>query len=107
MTASGTGQYRHQTPDGRPVMTCLDWSGRDGVRHWGGGGLHSCRSCQQPTFLVDGAGRPQHKACAELEADRAAGQLPRQAVGAAEADALPADLDSPAASLAPEMELQW
>jgi hypothetical protein len=88
-------------------MTCLDWSGRDGVRHWGGGQLRSCRNCQQPTLLVDGAGRPQHKACAELEADRTGGQLPRQEACAAEADARLADLDSPAASPAPEMELQW
>jgi hypothetical protein len=61
--------YPHQTPDGKPVTTCLDWSGRDGVRHFGGGQLHPCRNCDRPTILIDG--RPQHKACAESEAEAA------------------------------------
>jgi hypothetical protein len=45
----------------------LDWSGRDGVRHWGGGELRPCRTCGQPAFLLDNDGRPQHKTCAERE----------------------------------------
>lgn len=54
-----------------PGPTILDWSGRDGVRHWGGGRTRSCRSCGQPAFLVDDHGAPQHKVCAEAEADAA------------------------------------
>jgi hypothetical protein len=56
-----------------PGPTVLDWSGRDGVRHWGGGQARSCRSCHQPAFLVDDGGRPQHKVCAEVEARAEAG----------------------------------
>ena len=33
-------------------MTILDWSWRDGVQHWGGGTLRTCRSCETPTLLV-------------------------------------------------------
>jgi hypothetical protein len=62
--------HPHQTPDGHTVTTVLDWTGRDGVNHWGGT-LRSCRSCSQPTRLVDGSQRPQHKVCAEREADLA------------------------------------
>jgi hypothetical protein len=62
-----TAGYPHQTPDGKPVTTCLDWSGRDGVNHYGGGQLRPCRSCGQPALLIDAAGQPQHKACAEHE----------------------------------------
>ena len=62
--------YSHQTPDGYQVSTWLDWTGRDGINHWGGT-LRSCRSCDQPTRLVDNSQRPQHKVCAEREADLA------------------------------------
>jgi hypothetical protein len=62
--------HPHQTPDGHTVTTVLDWTGRDGVNHWGGQ-LRSCRSCEQPTRLVDSSQQPQHKACAELEVDQA------------------------------------
>jgi hypothetical protein len=66
--------YPHQTPDGRPVTVCLDWSGRDGVRHYGDGRPRPCRSCGRWSLLLDDAGRPQHKVCAEAEAGR--GQEP-------------------------------
>jgi hypothetical protein len=59
--------YPHQAPDGTPVTTCLDWSGRDGVDHYGGGQMRPCRSCGQPALLVDADGQPQHKVCAERE----------------------------------------
>lgn len=49
-------------------MTVLDWSGRDGVQHWGGGQLRACRSCQAPALLLDDQGQPRHKTCAEREA---------------------------------------
>jgi hypothetical protein len=49
-------------------VTCFDWSGRDGVSHWGGT-PRPCRSCQRPTPLLDDVGRPQHKTCAERDAD--------------------------------------
>jgi hypothetical protein len=54
-----------------PSPVSLDWSGRDGARHWGGGALRSCRTCHEPALLIDDQGRPQHKACAEAEAVRA------------------------------------
>jgi hypothetical protein len=60
--------HPHQTPDGHTVTTVLDWTGRDGVNHWDGQ-LRSCRSCHQPTRLLDGRQRPQHKVCAEREAE--------------------------------------
>ena len=63
--------YRNETPDGTPVTTCLDWSGRDGVNHWGGGQLRPCRNCGQPAFLTDAQRRPQHKVCAEAEYEAA------------------------------------
>jgi hypothetical protein len=108
MTATGKGRYPHQTPDGHPVMSCLDWSGRDGVRHWGGGDMRSCRSCRRQTLLVDAEGRPQHKACAEREADLAdvaVREVPPQATLAAEAGTLTPEPASPAGAATPELEL--
>jgi hypothetical protein len=54
-------------PDG---LAYLDWSGRDGVRHWGGGECRPCRSCGRAALLVGDDGRPQHKVCAERELER-------------------------------------
>ncbi|WP_214327923.1 hypothetical protein [Nonomuraea sediminis] len=59
----------------------LDWSGEDGISHWGGGQRRPCRVCGNPAFLVDDDGRPCHKVCAETEARTAA---------AAAASAIPA-----------------
>jgi hypothetical protein len=47
----------------------LNWSGRDGVQHWGGN-RRPCRICGKPAFLIDDQGRPCHKVCAETEPDQ-------------------------------------
>lgn len=57
-------EHPHQTPDGRTVTLHLDWTGSE---HWGGK-PRACRSCSQPTRLLDDQAQPQHKACAEAEA---------------------------------------
>jgi hypothetical protein len=51
----------------------LDWSGKDGVKHYGGGRTLPCRSCGNPALLRDDDGRPQHKVCAESELQKNGG----------------------------------
>jgi hypothetical protein len=70
-----TSQERHypqpqQAPGGGTYTASLNWDGKDGVRHYGGGQLRPCRSCGRPALLVDDLGRPQHKVCAEYELER-------------------------------------
>jgi hypothetical protein len=40
----------------------LDW---DNPIHWNGGRRQPCIHCERPAFLLDAAGRPAHKLCAE------------------------------------------
>ncbi|WP_431976019.1 hypothetical protein [Micromonospora haikouensis] len=54
----------HVTTVNGQVFVSLDWSD-----HQTGGNLR-CRLCQRPTLLVDCAGRPCHKTCAENETAR-------------------------------------
>jgi len=48
------------------VKAALDWSD---PRHWRAGTAQPCRYCQQWTPLLDSAGRPAHKLCAEKAID--------------------------------------
>jgi len=48
------------------VNTILDWSASS---HWQAGAAQPCRYCQQWTPLLDSAGRPAHKLCAEKAID--------------------------------------
>ena len=43
-------------------MIHLDW---DEPIHWNGGRRNPCTHCGRPTFLLDAARRPAHKACAQ------------------------------------------
>ena len=48
-------------PEYRPGML-LDWSSS---RHWNYDGPQLCRYCGKDAFLLDSAGHPAHKVCAE------------------------------------------
>ena len=52
---------RAPQPEYRPGML-LDWSSS---RHWNYDGPQHCRYCGQHAFLLDSAGHPAHKVCAE------------------------------------------
>jgi hypothetical protein len=61
--------HPHQTPDGKTTTVWLDWGDSS---HYGGP-VRSCESCGQGTRTLNGAGDPQHKACAEYELGRSRG----------------------------------
>lgn len=48
-------------PEYRPG-TLLDWSSS---KHWNHRGPAPCRYCGRPACLLDSAGHPAHKTCAE------------------------------------------
>jgi hypothetical protein len=56
-------KHTHQTPDGKTTTTWLDW--RDSSHY--GTVLRPCGTCGQGTRLLNDAGDPQHKTCAEYE----------------------------------------
>jgi hypothetical protein len=62
-----TGRYPSPrlAPNGQTYTLALSW----GAKHWGGGHMRPCRSCGEPSLLIDDQGRPQHKVCAEFEAE--------------------------------------
>ena len=68
MSGDKPGRYPvpQLAPNGQVYTLALSW----GPEHWGGGRERPCRSCGGPALLVDDRGRPQHKVCAEAEAER-------------------------------------